>query len=138
MSVTAKRYAHLDTRDSCDVESHLAIHGLKQPPVRSYEWSPTTPRAYCGCGRVFIVYTTEYVKCNQCKAEGRRRHIAEQKRGYRERDRLARAQQAPPCKACDGPLWPEDAAPTRVRSDRVTCSAKCRQALRRRRVDAQP
>lgn len=71
--------------------------------------------------------------CGSCRLEGLPGLCDTcHQRAQRARRRAHRAS-ARRCTVCDGPLWSDPTAATRARSDRTTCSDRCRQRAYRRR-----
>ncbi|GIJ45806.1 hypothetical protein Val02_26920 [Virgisporangium aliadipatigenens] len=89
------------------------------------------------CAGWFWPYTYRRVtadRCHSCRRAERNRKEAERQARKRVENRAARLADAAPCSVCGGPLWPDGAPTTRVRSDRRTCSARCRKAASRTRL----
>lgn len=88
------------------------------------------------CSASWAVYLDDDGRCNMCRTARRlaleRAQEAARLRAYRARIRHQRAENcARACGICGGPLYPPGSPMTRIRSDKVTCSARCRQARRR-------
>lgn len=91
------------------------------------------------CAGWYWPYVYRRVTARQCWHCGQAERIRKDAASHQQRRiqaRAARVADAPPCPICGAPLFPADA--TRARRDRVTCSDRCRQALRRQRTQSQP
>lgn len=94
-----------------------------EPPKRTAPWHDEHPgHGHCvACGSCLPRYRYADGLCDRCY----QRALRTQRRA--EHADLRR------CTVCDGPLWPDKTAATRARSDRQTCSPRCRQKAHRQR-----